>query len=146
MNFVAAVRKGLDANDRAIAARQEMDAVLQEASKQLTEALGAELILQFVGSLVGTVQAITNKLAGTDVPPMGVLEVVNKASQFEHLADVSFGELGYPVTLRWGNERGYATNRAEFEVALTQLLESRITGERIGRVLSGSQRQLSTSA
>jgi hypothetical protein len=77
---------------------------------------------------------------------MGVLEVVNKANQFEHLADVSFGELGYPITLRWGNERGYATDRAEFEGALAQLLESRITGERIGRVLSGSRRQLSGGA
>jgi len=144
MNFAEAARKGLNANERAIVARREMDAVLQEASKQLTQALGGELTLQFADSAAGTLlHAIANKITGNERSlPLtgltGVLEVVGKPSRSRHLAEVSLGEMGYPVTLRWGDERGYATNRAEFEVALSQLLESRVTGERIDWVLTGS--------
>jgi hypothetical protein len=135
MNFADAARKGLNANERAVAARQEMDAVLHEASKQLTEALGGELTLRFAGSIPAMVEA---KRRGRDVPLTGILEVVGKSDRYKYLAEVGLGELGYPVWLIWGNERGYATNRTEFEVALSKLLESRVTGERIDWVLTGS--------
>jgi len=134
MNFVDAARKGMDAHNRAIAARREQDEVLRDASKQMTDAFGTELTLCFTGVAKGLAAAI---LGGKREPPvLDTLEVTSKSGRSRKLASVSFGEMGYPLTLRWADRSEYAADREAFEATLQQLLESRAAGEQIAYVLA----------
>ncbi|WP_437874289.1 hypothetical protein [Sorangium sp. So ce513] len=53
------------------------------------------------------------------------------------LAEVTFGELGYPVRLRWENRFDSVSDRASFEEVLKKILEHSATGEKIAELIAG---------
>ncbi len=140
-SFGDALRKGLEAHERAAAARREMDEVLVEASKEVAAVVGAPIALRFdVVDRPLRGQSLHEATLGIAAPREKVTMIVAKVPRgvFEPLAEAELSELGFPVTLRWGNRLERASDRGGFESALAALLESAVTGEKIARLVARS--------
>jgi hypothetical protein len=133
-NFKDALRKGMDAHERARIARREIEEVLAAASADLTSFLNSKVDLQieFVDRPTHAAQRM-----GAAEPREKALMLVamNRQGKRESLADVQFAEVGFPVSLRWGNAYQQASNRDEFERVISSLFESASTGEKLIRLV-----------
>jgi hypothetical protein len=138
--FEQALRKGLDAHGRAAAARKEIMDVLAEASREVTSVLREKIELLFdVRSRAQRALSVSERLALIPAPREKYVALVARAAgNSVVLADVELGDLGYPVQLRWGDHVAYADDREGFIAALTELLESPLTGEHIAKLVTGS--------
>lgn len=127
--FSDALRKGLDAHTKFDQARHEMEQVLQTASAEVTSVLQAEVSLQFQGA--------SRALGGTRAPTVKYTAIVatTPANRSEELAEASFGELGYPVNLRWQDRFEVAQDRPGFEAVIQSLLASRGTGAKLSALI-----------
>ncbi len=141
--FGDALRKGLDAHRRADDAEKEMNEVLDAASTDVTSVMQAPISFRF-----GAVSSQSLASATSDVRIGEVLfgEVPSGEKRntlaaqladrgWVFLAEVTFGELGYPVTLRWEHMYDTATDRASFEEVIKTLLAHSATGAKIARLL-----------
>jgi len=135
MSFAEAIRKGLDAHERAVRARAEVDSVLRSASEEISEVLGFRLSLEFGTSIKEGVRSAVASFATLEAPKIRV-DILNSVAPGgrRQLAEVRFSELVYPVTLSWDDRSEFATNREEFTAALEKLLESRKTGDKISEI------------
>jgi hypothetical protein len=138
--FGEALKKGLEAHKRADAARKEMDDVLATASADLTQVTGVPISLRFDTTKRATRAASIFESAQGIGPPSEniiVLAAQLNSGGRAYLAEVSFGELGYPVNFRWEHRYNTATNRDSFEELLKALLAHSATGEKIAALLGG---------
>jgi hypothetical protein len=137
--FADALKKGLLAHQHADEARREMDEVLAIASTDVAAVTGAPISLRFdlidrplrAQSMLGVAQVVAaprEKVTG--------LIARHHSGRFDPLAEVSFGELGYPVTLRWENRVDSANNRASFEELIEALLAHSATGAKIAKLVT----------
>jgi hypothetical protein len=111
-----------------------MDAVLAQASREMSSVLGFPVVLGFEDrSRSQREQSHMEAIAGIPAPreKRTILAARSPSGQSAVLADVEQGDLGYPVHIRWGNHLAYAEDRGGFEAALAELLESAWTGEQI---------------
>ena len=126
-NFAEALRKGIEDDKRAREARAQMDGVLAIASKQVSDFMNAELTLQIEDvdqPVMATGVSVSRRVAPA-------LTAKRRDGRFKVLAEVRFGALGYPVSLRWANDSLTAETRADFESILQELLGHRETGAKI---------------
>jgi len=140
-NFGEALRKGLDSHKQAEEAHKELSEILAAASKDMSEVLNEEISLQFeVIGRPARAQSSVEQLAGVPAPRENITALTAKLrrSKFEMLAEATFGELGYPVTLRWENEFRLAPDRDAFEAVLQELLARSGTGAKIKKLLTGT--------
>ncbi|WP_437684733.1 hypothetical protein [Sorangium sp. So ce176] len=140
-SFGEALKKGLDAHKRAAAARAEMEEVLAAASAEVATITGASISLQFQTvhrPVRGS--SIHERLVGISVPHEEITALTARldTGPFASLAEVTFGELGYPVRLRWENRFDSANDRASFEELLKTMLEHSTTGEKIAALITGN--------
>ncbi len=119
MLFGEALQRGLAAHRRTAATRRDVEKVLARASSEASEAVGVQAGLRF--ELAG--RAMVASL------PTGARET---------LAEVDIGDFGFTVTLRWEDRLEHALDLSSFEVAITALLESPATGDKIARLLAGA--------
>lgn len=125
MTFKDALQKGLAAHKRAAEARAEMNEVLASASAEVAEITGAPITLQFE-QLHRPLQPL-QKFTALTASSTGVSPAA--------LAEVTFGELGYPLTLRWEDQLEFAQERVSFEEALKRLLGHAATGQKIATLI-----------
>lgn len=146
MGFGDALKKGLDAHGRAVAARREMAEILAEASRELSTLLQTEVTLRFTVSKRNFAQQIAQALVTMRerTYDVDVIEFQKGGHRFRHIADVEFAEFGYPVQVKWDTQLEIATTGAEFRSVIENLLASRATGEKIAWVMDGKERGPST--
>jgi hypothetical protein len=139
-NFGEALKKGLDAHKRAAEARKEMEEVLAAASAEVASITGARISLQFQ-TVDRSVREASHAevLVGIPAPREKITALTARldTGSFAPLAEVTFGELGYPVRLRWENRFDSAYDRASFEELLKTILEHSATGEKIAALIAG---------
>lgn len=141
--FGDALRKGLDAHRRADDAEKEMNEVLAAASADVTSVMQAPISFRFGAvsshSLASaTSEVLIGEVLTGEVPSRekrNILAAQLAGQGWVFLAEVTFGELGYPVTLRWEHMYDTATDRASFEEAIKALLAHSATGAKIARLL-----------
>lgn len=112
--FAEALRRGLAAHRSAMAARREVERVLEQASREVANEIGG---LRFELDHL----AIAAKI------PCGVSE---------HLADVTIGPGGFDVSVRWSDRVEVAASMADVERAVVALLESAATGKKLAVLLT----------
>jgi len=140
-SFAEALKKGLDVHKRAAEARNEMDEVLAAASKEVSEVLQGEISFRFQAvDRPARVQSSRELLAGVPAPreQSQALTARSQHSAPSVLAEVGFGELGYPVTLRWESEFRMADDRDGFETVIKDLLAHGATGAKLGALLKST--------
>jgi hypothetical protein len=137
--FGDALKKGLDAHRRADEARKEMDEVLSAASADVAAVTGAPISLRFdTSDPIERLKAAGTVILGpTQRKPITALVARLRSDLWTVLAEVSLGQLGYPVTLRWENRLDSASDRASFEELIKKLLEHSATGEKIAGLIPG---------
>jgi hypothetical protein len=142
MGFADALKKGLDAHSRAVAARREMAAILEEASGELSALLQTEVAIRFTVSKRSFAQQLAEVITGVRERTynVDVIEFQKAGHRFKHIADVEFAEFGYPVQVKWDAQLALASNAAEFRAVIENLLSNRSTGEKIAWVLEGKER------
>lgn len=139
-SYADALRKGLAAHRQSERARHQMEEVLSAASKEIGELLQTDVALRF------ETHERYKRVPPTAEAPVGVSAsrevftglIARSPHGFEVLADIKFGELGYPVTLRWEGDFRQADDRAAFESVLAELLESRQTGGKLQQLVLGA--------
>ena len=117
-------------------ARAEMDEVLGAASKEVSAVIGQDITLQF--QVVDRPPTATQLRVGLLAPPVKITALVarDRGGRFEVLAEVTFGELGYPASLRWEDRHDSFSDRRSFEEVLQELLAHSATGAKIKRLMS----------
>lgn len=138
-DFGEAFKKGLDGHKKHEETRREIDEVLNSASIEVTRIAGAPIKLG-----VETIdrpareQSRAERMAQVPAPreKSTVLTARSQGLQFQALADFTFGDLGFPVTLRWADQFRMATDRAGFEAVLADLLGHSATGAKLAKLLS----------
>lgn len=139
-SFGEALKKGLDAHKRAAEARKEMEEVLAAASAEVATITGTPITLRFE-TVEHAVREASHAevLVGIPAPRQTITALTARldTGPFTPLAEVSFGELGYPVRLRWENRFDSANDRASFEELLKAILEHSATGEKISALITG---------
>jgi hypothetical protein len=137
--FADALKKGLEAHQRAAEARYEMDEVLKAASVDIRAVTGAPISLRFsqIDRPQGTRVVLAPPLAAA-APREKVTGLIARhdSGDYAALAEVSFGELGYPVILRWENRADSAENRTSFEASIEALLAHSATGAKLAKLVS----------
>ena len=142
--FGEAARKGLGAHSRAAAARREMEDVLRQASADLTDTLGVEVALLFDQlDRPAREQSTAEIIAGVPAPRVKVDALMARlrsgSGRSVPLAEVEFGALGYPVTVRYVHEWASAESKASFEQVLVKLLEDPATGEALAKLVPNAE-------
>jgi hypothetical protein len=136
-DFREALKKGMEANERAKQAKIEMTFVLREAAVAISDIAGkaVDLAFEVVRRPVRS-KSLAENLQLSD-PPTTAVTVLRARTTMSHvdLADIEFGELGYPVSLRWSDQSLYAENGVDFEVGMTRLLGSAATGAAIAALV-----------
>jgi len=133
-DFEDALRKGLESHKRAAEARKVMEEVLASASKAMATVTGSPISLRF--------QVVDRpRIPGSEGPrdKVEALTARLETAAFTVLGEVSFGELGYPVTVRWQNNRDSANDRAGFEALVETLLAHSSTGAKIAALVGSKQ-------
>lgn len=136
-NFRDALRKGLDAQAKLTNAQADLRDVLSRVTVELADVLGSETQFRLSNSykLVEAIQTVADKVIGA-LPRQirthtWVVEVKNATHQV-NLAEVTFSEAGYPITIEWPGNSAYAADKASLTAAMESLLCSRIAGEKLG--------------
>jgi hypothetical protein len=142
--FADATRKGLNAYERARAARTEMNDVLRQASLELSSAADRDIALRLERERRPARDASSFEAAGITPPPTEMVVVLKLRQEAPvavsvSLAELEFGELGYPVHLRWRGVAQSAGDRNGFESALVELLQSSYTGAKVAGLIKGRQ-------
>ena len=131
-DFGNALKKGLEAHKRAAAARREMEEVLAAASTEVADVTGSPISLRF--------QVVDRpSVPGSGEAPREKTDALMARLDNGHwvmLGEVTFGELGYPVTIRWQNNRDSANDRAAFEELIKTLLEHSAVGAKIAALIA----------
>jgi hypothetical protein len=136
--FGEALKKGLDAHQHADQARREMDAVLAAASREVTEVIGRPITFQ-LENIDHWARELERGIWNNSAPkPKGIsLPARLDTGGVAVLAEVSFGELGYPVRLRWEDMVEVVNDRASFEEVVKALVAHAATGKKIVALLEG---------
>jgi hypothetical protein len=142
--FADAIKKGLEAHDAAVKARETMDSVLAAASAEISAVVGIEVALRFADvprplkRYKNPILDVARGLASVGQEFMTAV-VANAKGGSAVLAEAELSQVGFPVTLRWGDHYAdVADNRESFESAVKALLEHAQTGERIAELVHGS--------
>jgi hypothetical protein len=135
--FGEALKKGLEAHRRAAEARKEMDDVLAAASADVAAVTSASISLQF--QVVDREPSLVDKFQLTPAPreKFTALTARSISGTSRVLGEVTFGELGYPVTIRWEDRMDAAYDRASFEELITTILAHGATGKKIAELITG---------
>ncbi|KYF78825.1 hypothetical protein BE11_37660 [Sorangium cellulosum] len=116
-----------------------MDDVLATASAEVTMITGAPIALRFE-TIEHAVREASHAelLMGIPAPHEKITALAARlgTGRSVMLAEVTFGELGYPVRLRWENRFDSANDRASFEEVLKTMLEHSATGEKIAALIT----------
>lgn len=135
--FGEALKKGLQAHEETQRARAEMDEVLAAASKEVSAVTAQEISLQFQVVTRPPTQMLTRAaLVLPQEETFTGLVARDRSGQFEVLAKVRFGELGYPASLRWEDKHDVISDRGAFEQVLQELLAHSATGAKIKKLIS----------
>lgn len=131
VDFGNALKKGLEAHKRAAEARKEMEDVLAAASSEMKAVTNSPISLQFQ-------EVARSRVPGTSViqGKPDALTARLDTGPFTVLGEVTFGDLGYPVTVRWQNNRDSANDRASFEELIKTILEHSATGAEIAALIA----------
>jgi len=137
--FGEALKKGLEAHRRSAEARKEMDDVLAAASADVAAVTSASISLQFQvvdrpkrePSLVDIAQHIA-----APREKFTALTALSISGTFRVLGEVTFHELGYPVTIRWEDRIDSAYDRASFEELIATILAHGATGKKIAELVT----------
>jgi hypothetical protein len=145
MSFADAIRKGLDAEKRALEARCEQDELLKQASLEISSAVGLTVDLRYTSNSSARAAFTAERL---DLDKIGShrvdsLEIATEKRSLG-VAEVEISEFGYPMFLRWGNENEMISNTREFSAGLERLLESRMMGEKVAWVVGATRAALKT--
>ncbi|HEU4408754.1 MAG TPA: hypothetical protein VFS43_26065 [Polyangiaceae bacterium] len=139
-DFKAALQRGLSAHDDATRAEREVDEVLDELSRQLTEVVGSNVSVRR-----GSVSRATPDLswvigaAGAFTPKEKYPALVAQGPRGEvPLCEFELARSGYPVNVAFGDQQYFPDDRASLEMALARMLEDPVVAGRI--------RQLATAA
>ncbi len=144
-SFAEALKKGLGNHEQATEARKEMDSVLAAASRDVSEVMQMELSLRFQSEERPKRVQYGNAMIGLTTPLESFTALVARSPRGrEILAEVKFGELGYPMSLRWDGEFRSVPDRAAFEEAIADLLSQGVTGERIKALVERSSQAPAT--
>ena len=125
--FAEAVKQGLNAHQRALEARDEIDSVLQEASQDISAVLTEPIQLSIETLPLSAIYGLLG--IKTDRSSLGL--TARRENRIEALAEVKFADPGYPVRLRYEDLVDSATNRDEFAAILRALLRHRSVGEKL---------------
>lgn len=138
-SFGDALKKGLDAHKRAAEARKEMEEVLAAASEEVAAIIGAPISLRFqTVDRPARESSLSENIMGISAPREKITALTARldTGSFALLAEVTFGQLGYPAKLRWENRFDSASDRASFEELIKTLLEHSATGEKIAKLIA----------
>lgn len=136
--FGEALKKGLEAHRRAAEARKEMDDVLAAASADVAAVTSASISLQF--QVVDHTQREPSLVEVAQLVPrekFTALTARSMSGTFRALGEVTFGELGYPVRIRWEDRIASAYDRASFEELIATILAHGATGKKIAELITG---------
>lgn len=140
MSFAAAVLKGLDADKRALDARREQEKVLADASDEISQAVRAEVVLQYKAHYTERAEFTAERI---DLDRLGSKKVdgleVRCGKRSLTLASISVQEYGYPLIVKWDHESELVSNNGEFRAALERLLEARSIGEKVAWVIGANR-------
>ncbi|KYF52938.1 hypothetical protein BE08_44930 [Sorangium cellulosum] len=117
-----------------------MEEVLAAASAEVAMITGAPISLRFqMVDRPTRESSIHEKAMGIPAPREKITALTARldTGPFAPLAEVTFGELGYPVRLRWENRFDSVSDRASFEEVLKTILEHSATGEKIAALIAG---------
>lgn len=130
-DFKDALLKGLNAHKSVVAAHDEIVEVLAKASQDIASVVGVPVTLQ--------IQSVDEPVTvGMPLPRRKVdrLTAREPSGRWEPLAGIEFGELGYPVTLRWDGHAEYGSDREGFERALGNVLQAAGAGKAIKKLVA----------
>jgi hypothetical protein len=134
--FGEALKKGLEAHRRAAEARKEMDDVLAAASADV--AAVTDLELKRAGDRPKREPSLVDIAQHIAAPreKFTALTALSISGTFRVLGEVTFGELGYPVTIRWEDRIDSAYDRASFEELIATILAHGATGKKIAELVT----------
>jgi hypothetical protein len=141
-SFGEALKKGLEAHRRAAETRREIDEVLAAASADVAAVTSAPISLQL--QVVDRPKREPSFVENVHfIPPpreqFTALTARLSPGTFRVLGEVTFGELGYPVTIRWEDYMDSAYDRVSFEKLIATILAHGATGKHIAELITGSK-------
>ncbi|MCF5747103.1 hypothetical protein [Pseudomonas tremae] len=150
-DFKLALKKGLDAAEKAEANRKEIESVIEELNKQLQEDTDGKLeIIQdldyadtsaavraaiFIGGLSGAVGMGNN---AAHLQKVNYLSCRNPRSENKNklrLSEFKVGRAGYPCELKVGDEEMFCEDKQALEQALSYLLSDPVAADKMYKVM-----------
>ena len=140
--FGDAIKQGLDAQERLKQAQSDLREVLREVAVDLSADLGREfqVTISLRNELVEGLQTKMNEMLGI-LPTKSkrqfwAIQISVPGKGSVSLAEVTFAEVGYPISVRWPDNFAHASDKDSFAAAMVELLSSRHAGEQIGVLLA----------
>jgi hypothetical protein len=133
-NFKSAFNEGLEAAQKAKAARLEIDNVFKDLNQQLTEVSEGKLTI--AQEQLELPRPWAAQLATLLEPPEKYWAIVARnptieGSSFQELCKWESGRAGYPCKLTWGGNEHYCEDKQALENTLSNLLRDPIIAEKL---------------
>jgi hypothetical protein len=133
IDFKSAFNEGLDAAQKAKAARLEIDNVFKDLNQQLTEVSEGKLTIE--REQLEPPRSWVTQLAILQ-PPEKYWAIVARnptieGSSFQELCKWESGRAGYPCKLTWGGNEHYCEDKQALENTLSNLLRDPIIAEKL---------------
>lgn len=143
VNFIDSFNKGISAAEKAIANKDEIDAVIQQLSDQLQQVTGGKLKISIIEKQMPLSGFATNISDFLSRKTYWAIVASNPLASFQpkQLAQWKFSESGYPCRIVLANTEMYCEDKAALENALGIMIATPEAGKKLKAVIEQEARE-----